>query len=77
MTDYNSMDDDAFRHMVRSWVEANYPEELRNPPKRLHWRDNKVWYFKLAEKGWLCLGWPAEHGGIGLDAGKQIIFMEE
>ncbi len=77
MTDYNSMDDDAFRHMVRSWVEANYPEELRNPPKRLHWRDNKVWYFKLAEKGWLCPGWPAEHGGIGLDAGKQIIFMEE
>ena len=74
MTDYNAMDDDAFREMVRAWVVANY---LRNPPKRLHWRDNKVWYFKLSEKGWLCPGWPAEHGGMGLDAGKQIIFMEE
>ena len=77
MTDYNAMDDDAFRLMVRSWVVAHYPEDLRNPPKRLHWRDNKVWYHKLAEKGWLCPGWPAAHGGMGLDAGKQIIFMEE
>ena len=77
MDDLNQLDDDAFRLMVRQWVVANYPEELRNPPKRLHWRDNKVWYFKLAAKGWLCPGWPAEHGGMGLDAGKQIIFMEE
>ncbi len=77
MTDYNAMDDDAFRLMVRSWVVAHYPEDLRNPPKRLHWRDNKVWYHKLAEKGWLCPGWPAAHGGMGLDAGKQIVFMEE
>jgi len=77
MTDYNAMDDDAFRLMVRSWVVAHYPEDLRNPPKRLHWRDNKVWYHKLAEKGWLCPGWPAAQGGMGLDAGKQIIFMEE
>lgn len=77
MTDYNAMDDDAFRLMVRSWVVAHYPEDLRNPPKRLHWRDNKVWYRMLAEQGWLCPGWPAAHGGMGLDAGKQIVFMEE
>ena len=73
----DALDDDAFRLVVRSWVEANYPEELRNPPKRLHWRDNKVWYFKLAEQGWLCPGWPAEYGGMGISAGKQIIVIEE
>ncbi len=75
--DLNQLDDEAFRHLVRDWVRENYPEDLRNPPKRLHWRDNKPWYLKLAEKGWLCPGWPAAHGGMGLDAGKQIVFMEE
>ncbi len=75
--DLNDLDDETFRATVRDWVVANYPEELRNPPKRLHWRDNKVWYFKLAEKGWLCPGWPREHGGMGLNAGKQIILLEE
>ena len=75
--DLNTLDDDAFRRAVRSWIEANYPPELRNPPKRLHWRDCKPWYFQLAEKGWLCPSWPREHGGMGLSAGKQIILVEE
>ena len=75
--DLNALDDESFRQVVRSWVAANYPEELRNPPKRLHWRDNKVWYFKLAQQGWLCPGWPREHGGMGLSAAKQIIMIEE
>ncbi len=73
----DALDDDSFRATVRSWIEANYPEEIRNPPKRLHWRDNKGWYCKLAEKGWLCPGWPAEHGGMGISTGKQIIMIEE
>ena len=77
MDDLNLLDDDSFRLTIRAWVEANYPEELRNPPKRLHWRENRVWYMKLAEQGWLCPGWPAEHGGMGLNAGKQIILLEE
>ena len=77
MDDLNLLDDDSFRFTIRAWVEANYPEELRNPPKRLHWRENRVWYMKLAEQGWLCPGWPAEHGGMGLNAGKQIILLEE
>ena len=32
---------------------------------------------KLAEKGWLCPGWPQEYGGLGLSPGKQIILTEE
>ncbi len=69
--------DEDFRLHVRAWVATNYPPELRNPPKRLHWAENKVWYFKLAEQGWLCPGWPAEHGGMGLSAARQIIMIEE
>ena len=75
--DLNLLDDDSFRLVVRRWIEAAYPPELRNPPKRLHWEENRPWYFKLAEKGWLCPGWPREFGGLGLGPAKQIIFTEE
>jgi alkylation response protein AidB-like acyl-CoA dehydrogenase len=75
--DLDAMPDEAFRLHIRAWIEANYPAELRNPPKRLHWEENKVWYLKLAEKGWLCPGWPREYGGLGLSPAKQIIFTEE
>ena len=75
--DLNALPDDAFRAHVRGWIEANYPAEIRNPEKRLHWSENRPWYFKLAEKGWLCPGWPREHGGLGLAPAKQIIFTEE
>ena len=75
--DLNQLEDEAFRLHIRSWIEANYPAEIRNPPKRLHWEDNKVWYFKLAEKGWLCPSWPRQYGGLGLSPAKQIIFTEE
>ena len=75
--DLNTLEDHEFRMTVRGWVEANYPAELRNPPKRLHFPQTKVWYFKLAEQGWLCPGWPREFGGMGLTAGKQLVMIEE
>ncbi len=75
--DLNALDDEAFRHVVRRWVAENYPPEIRNPPKRLHWRENKVWYLKLAEKGWLAPGWPREYGGMGLSAGNQLLMIEQ
>lgn len=75
--DMNTLDDDTFRIAVRAWIEANYPPELRNPPKRLHWSECGVWYKKLAEKGWLCPAWPKEYGGMGLTPAKQIIMIEE
>ena len=75
--DYNALDDPDFRTMVRQWTEANYPPEIRNPTKRLHWSENKIWYFKLAEKGWLAPAWPRAHGGMGLSAAKQLILIEE
>jgi len=73
----DAMTDEQFRMHVRGWIEANYPPEIRNPPKRLHFSENKPWYFKLAEKGWLAPNWPAEFGGMGISASKQLIFLEE
>jgi len=73
----DALDDEHFRQVVRSFLHAHYPEHLRNPPKRLHWAENKEWYHILAREGWLCPGWPKAHGGLGLSPAKQIILTEE
>nr|WP_277819408.1 acyl-CoA dehydrogenase family protein [Pseudoroseomonas vastitatis] len=73
----NALSDEAFRAEVRRFVEAEYPPELRHPPHRLHWEQGRPWFDKLQARGWVAPGWPREHGGLGLDAGKQIILIEE
>ena len=73
----DGLEDEQFRHVVRAFLHRHYPEHLRNPPKRLHWAENKEWYHILAREGWLCPGWPKEHGGLGLSPVKQIILTEE
>ena len=75
--DLDALDDASFRSVVRRFLEQNYPPDLRYPPKRLHWSENQVWYKTLAAHGWLCPGWPREHGGMGLSSFKQIILTEE
>ena len=77
LPDMNVLDDEAFRAEVRGFVTNSYPPALRNPAKRLHFRDNKPWYLALAAKGWLAPGWPRELGGMGLSAAKQLIMIEE
>ena len=75
--DFNALSDDAFRAKARAFVEANCPADLRHPPKRLHLEQNRPWYMKLADAGWLAPGWPKEFGGMGLLPGKQVILIEE
>ena len=77
MTDYNALADAEFRLMVRQWIAANYPQRIRNPAHRLGREETWEWYQALSHKGWLCPGWPAQHGGMGLNAGKQLIMIEE
>ncbi len=75
--DLDGLEDEHFRQVVRAFLHTHYPEHLRNPPKRLHWAENKEWYHILAREGWLCPAWPKEHGGLGLSPVKQIILSEE
>ena len=75
--DYNAMGDDAFRHEVRTFFEAEYPQELRYILRRARWAEMKDWWQKLYEKGWAAPNWPCEWGGMGLDAVKMLIFMAE
>jgi hypothetical protein len=77
MQELDRLSDDEFRATVRAFIAANYPPELRNAPRRLHYEDTKGWYQTLARQGWLCPNWPVEYGGMGISASKQLIFLEE
>jgi alkylation response protein AidB-like acyl-CoA dehydrogenase len=75
--DYNAMRDEDFRHQVRSFFETNYPEQLRFLPRRVRMSEISGWWNTLYEKGWIAPNWPHEWGGMGLEAGKMVIFLEE
>jgi alkylation response protein AidB-like acyl-CoA dehydrogenase len=75
--DWNALSDEAFRAVVRAEVEAHHPAELRYPPRRLRWQENKSWYLRMAAKGWIAPAWPREYGGMGLSPAKLLIFLEE
>ncbi len=75
--DWNAYSDEDFRAIVRGWFERNYPAALRNPSTRLRWAECRAWYGQLHTRGWAAPGWPVEHGGMGLNADKLMIFTEE
>lgn len=75
--DYNALTDDEFRERVRDFVARNYPDIPRYAQRRLHWHENRPWYTTLAREGWLCPNWPREYGGMGLDAAKYLVLVEE
>lgn len=74
---WDRMDDDKFRSVVRHFFESEYPTEMRYPSKRPRWNQIKFWYLRLSEKGWVAPAWPTEHGGMGLSPAKMLIFIEE
>ena len=76
-TDWNSMSDEDFRHEVRGYFEAYYPEHLRYLNRRARWSETRDWALRMSRKGWIAPAWPREHGGMGLSPAKLIIYMEE
>ena len=76
-TDYNALSDEVFRKQVRAFFEAAYPGHLRYILRRARWEEMKDWWAVLHKQGWVAPNWPQAWGGMGLDAGKMLIFMEE
>jgi alkylation response protein AidB-like acyl-CoA dehydrogenase len=79
-------DDDlaSFRSDVREWLESSLTGEFaaargRGGPGREHeaFELRRAWERRLAEGGWTCLGWPADHGGRGASLEQQVVFYEE
>lgn len=75
--DYNALSDDEFRREVRAFVQSRYPEALRFLPRRVRVPEIRGWWQTLYEKGWIAPNWPRDLGGMGLDAGKMVIYLEE
>lgn len=77
IADWNVLDDEEFRSIVRSEFETYYPKHIRFPPRRLRWSENREWFLRMSRKGWIAPNWPRSHGGMGLDGAKLLIFYEE
>ena len=76
--DWNALSDDAFRTIARARLSACCPEQLRFMRKQRPAFDEVAeLYHALAGCGWLSPVWPRAHGGMGLDAGKHIVYVEE
>jgi alkylation response protein AidB-like acyl-CoA dehydrogenase len=75
--DWNALDNETFRQVVRQWHSANYPPELKNLRQRARWAQCREWYGQLYDRGFAAPGWPAKHGGMGLAPDKLLIFIEE
>ena len=79
-----SPQDEEFRRRVRQWLAENLTGRFAalrgagGPGREHEAHDERLaWNRHLAEAGWTCLGWPAEHGGHGATLAQQVIFYEE
>ena len=61
-----SAEETAFRDEIRSWIEANLPDDIREKVvnyQELTKDDYIRWHKLLAAKGWVASEWPQEWGG--------------
>jgi alkylation response protein AidB-like acyl-CoA dehydrogenase len=69
-----------FRKELRTWVEANLPEEKRGGRGGAQRFDDpfvREWSRRLYEGGYAGLTWPKEYGGAGTPYSFQAILYEE
>lgn len=79
-----SPEDEQFREEVAGWLADNLTGEFeqlryRGGPGDEHMfpEERKAWEQKLAEGGWVGIGWPESVGGRGCSIEQQVIFNEE
>jgi len=69
----------AFREEVRTFLENEYPAELRGKFSRDDYtkEDFLLWQRTLYKRGWGAPAWPKQYGGTGWTATQRYIFQEE
>ena len=79
-----SPEDETFRQEVANWLAENLTGEFekirfRGGPGDEHmFHDERhAWEKKLAEGGWVGIGWPTAYGGRACSIEQQVIFNEE
>jgi alkylation response protein AidB-like acyl-CoA dehydrogenase len=79
-------EEEAFRQEIRAFLKADLPSDWSQNEGTggqlgeggdARWEFLRSFQKKLAAKGWLTLGWPQEHGGLGASHMMQVIYNEE
>ena len=74
---------EAFRHEVRGWLQANLPDDLRgrgfaaSRAARAHVERLRWWQRTMCEAGYVGMDWPPEFGGRGASIVEQLILYQE
>ncbi|MDQ1445793.1 MAG: hypothetical protein QOI20_2257 [Acidimicrobiaceae bacterium] len=68
---------EAFRAEIRTWLDANLPDNFQDLKGEARKQFNEEWVRKLYEGGWICASWPKEYGGKGLSTMQQVVLSEE
>ncbi|MGB3470540.1 MAG: acyl-CoA dehydrogenase family protein [Erythrobacter sp.] len=80
---------ETFRAETRSWLEANCPEEMRQPVRDdsdVYWGGRratfkndaqKSWFEACVAKGYTVPAWPKEYGGAGLNPAEAKVLRQE
>ncbi|WP_445757775.1 MULTISPECIES: acyl-CoA dehydrogenase family protein [Bacteroidota] len=78
-----------FRKETRVWLEENCPVSMRGQTKdiaELYWggrnsdftsEDQKIWFKRMHDKGWIVPYWDKKYGGGGLSPLENKILAEE
>ena len=74
--------DIEFQKEVRSWLEANLTDDLKQkianaPGSYLEPEEQISWQKKLYSRGWMGTNWPKEYGGAGFTSTQKFIFNAE
>ncbi|WP_417517773.1 acyl-CoA dehydrogenase family protein [Minwuia sp.] len=77
-----SAEDEAFRQMVRTWLEGALTEDLRDSARKRTslWQDidtAMAWQRILHQQGWAAPDWPEAYGGTGWTIIQRYIFAQE
>jgi acyl-CoA dehydrogenase len=79
----------TFARETRAWLEANCPEEMRQPVRGdddicwggRNWRfqseAQRIWLERMAERGWTVPEWPRDYGGGGLSREEAKVLAAE
>jgi alkylation response protein AidB-like acyl-CoA dehydrogenase len=78
-----SLEDEAFRAELRTWLDANAPKgiERNDDPfaedSTEDWQGRRRWHQKMNAAGWVGITWPKEYGGRGATLTQSLIYEEE
>lgn len=75
-----SEEEERFRQEIRQFVRDEIPPEwiggIEEEYDDRNWPFTKVIVRKLADRGWLAIGWPKKYGGQEASVTKQLIYEE-